>query len=107
MRVKARTSVGATMLVFCGRFAGTAFTVMLQPFARRLDAIHLAGITMLAVLPSCCSLLPAGSHGLGANGMRMGRGVLRERHLGCVAYLFWYADSGSARRERRFTPLQQ
>jgi drug/metabolite transporter (DMT)-like permease len=36
-----------TMLVFCGTLCWTAFTVMLQPYAKRLDPIHLSAFTML------------------------------------------------------------
>jgi drug/metabolite transporter (DMT)-like permease len=36
-----------TMLVFSGTLCWTVFTVMLQPFARRLDPIHLSAFTML------------------------------------------------------------
>ncbi len=36
-----------TLLVFCGTLCWTAFTVMLQPYARRIDPIHLSAFTML------------------------------------------------------------
>ncbi|HVF38769.1 MAG TPA: DMT family transporter [Gemmatimonadaceae bacterium] len=36
-----------TVLVFSGVLCWTAFTVMLQPYARRLDPIHLSAFTML------------------------------------------------------------
>jgi drug/metabolite transporter (DMT)-like permease len=36
-----------TVLVFCGTLCWTVFSVMLQPFARRLDPIHLSAFTMI------------------------------------------------------------
>ena len=82
-----------TVLVFCGTLCWTAFTVMLQPFARRLDPIQLSAFTMLGgtiplVLVTSNAIyatewsrmgLPAWSAVFYASVISMG-----------VAYLFWY-----------------
>ena len=82
-----------TVLVFCGTLCWTAFTVMLQPFARRLDPIQLSAFTMLGgtiplVLVTSTAIyatewsrmgLPAWSAVFYASVISMG-----------VAYLFWY-----------------
>jgi drug/metabolite transporter (DMT)-like permease len=82
-----------TVLVFCGTLCWTAFTVMLQPFARRLDPIQLSAFTMLGgtiplVLVTSNAMystawsrmgLPAWSAVFYASVISMG-----------VAYLFWY-----------------
>ena len=36
-----------TVLVFCGTLCWTAFTVLLQPFARRIDPVQLSAFTMV------------------------------------------------------------
>ena len=81
------------MLVFCGTLCWTAFTVMLQPFARRLDPIHLSAFTMLggtiplfvatstAILSTDWTLF-----GIAAWGAVLYASVLS---MG-LAYLFWY-----------------
>ena len=82
-----------TMLVFFGTLCWTAFTVLLQPFARRLDPIHLSAFTMLggtipmflatsgAILATDWSTFgfPAWGAVLYASVLSMG-----------IAYLFWY-----------------
>ena len=96
--VSARAASGTatflgTVLVFCGTLCWTAFTVMLQPFARRLDPIQLSAFTMLGgtiplVLVTSNAIyatewsrmgLPAWSAVFYASVISMG-----------VAYLFWY-----------------
>ena len=82
-----------TLLVFIGVFCWTAFTVMLQPLAMRLDPIQLSALTMTGgMLP----LLVVSPRALAAT---------RWEHIGpsvwvsvfyasvismVVAYLFWY-----------------
>ena len=82
-----------TLLVFIGVFCWTAFTVMLQPLAMRLDPVHLSALTMTGgILP----LLFVSPRALA---------VTRWENIGpavwvaifyasvismVVAYLFWY-----------------
>jgi drug/metabolite transporter (DMT)-like permease len=82
-----------TMLVFCGTLCWTAFTVMLQPFARRLDPVHLSAFTMLGgTLPllifTSTSMFSTDwtKLGLAAWGAVFYASVIS---MG-VAYLFWY-----------------
>lgn len=82
-----------TMLVFCGTLCWTGFTVMLQPFARRLDPIQLSAFTMLGgslpliVVTSPALLRTDWVHlGLAAWGAIFYASVIS---MG-VAYLFWY-----------------
>lgn len=82
-----------TMLVFCGTLCWTAFTVMLQPFARRLDPVHLSAFTMLGgtiplVIFTSTSMLSTDwtMVGLAAWGAVFYASVIS---MG-VAYLFWY-----------------
>ena len=82
-----------TMLVFCGTLCWTAFTVMLQPFARRLDPIHLSAFTMLGgtiplFIGTSASILSTDwtQFGWAAWGAVLYASVLS---MG-VAYLFWY-----------------
>ena len=82
-----------TMLVFFGTLCWTAFTVMLQPFARRLDPVHLSAFTMLGgTIPLLIftSTSMASTDwtrlGLAAWGAVFYASVIS---MG-VAYLFWY-----------------
>lgn len=81
-----------TMLVFCGTLCWTAFTVMLQPYARRLDPIHLSAFTMLGgtipLLVSAPAILasPWSQFGFAAWGAVFYASVIS---MG-LAYLFWY-----------------
>jgi drug/metabolite transporter (DMT)-like permease len=82
-----------TLLVFCGTLCWTAFTVMLQPYARRLDPIQLSAFTMLGgALP----LFVATIHALATtNWVRVGPAawgaVLYASILSMgLAYVFWY-----------------
>ncbi len=82
-----------TMLVFCGTLCWTAFTVMLQPFARRLDPIHLSAFTMTGgTLPMFLATSGAiastdwTQFGFAAWGSLFYASVIS---MG-LAYLFWY-----------------
>jgi drug/metabolite transporter (DMT)-like permease len=82
-----------TMLVFGGTLCWTAFTVMLQPFARRLDPIQLSAFTMLGgTIPllvfTSTALISTNWSTLGfaAWGAVFYASVIS---MG-VAYLFWY-----------------
>lgn len=86
------TFVG-TMLVFGGTLCWTAFTVMLQPFARRLDPIHLSAFTMLG---GTIPLFVFTSHALVSTswsslGFAAWGAVFYASVISMgVAYLFWY-----------------
>jgi drug/metabolite transporter (DMT)-like permease len=86
------TLVG-TLLVFSGTLCWTMFTVLLQPYARRLDPIHLSAFTMLggvipmlvatpmALIETDWSLVDA----------RVIAAILYASVLSMgVAYIFWY-----------------
>lgn len=82
-----------TTLVFLGTLCWTGFTVMLQPYARRLDPVHLSAFTMLGgSVPMLFVATPAlartdwAAVGPGAWGAVFYASVLS---MG-VAYLFWY-----------------
>ncbi len=82
-----------TVLVFCGTLCWTVFTVMLQPFARRLDPIHLSAFTMIGgSIPMLVFATPAlvatewSTVGFAAWGAIFYASVISM----CVAYLFWY-----------------
>ena len=94
----ARSSSGTatllgTLLVFCGTLCWTAFTVMLQPYARRIDPIKLSAFTMLGgciplliVTPKALLATHWSEVGLAAWGAVFYASVIS---MG-VAYLFWY-----------------
>lgn len=82
-----------TLLVFVGVLCWTAFTVMLQPLAMRLDPVHLSALTMSGgVLP----LLIASPKALAATEWgSVGPAVWLSLFYASVismvvAYLFWY-----------------
>ena len=81
-----------TMLVFCGTLCWTAFTVMLQPFAKRLDPIHLSAFTMLG---GTIPLLVATPAMMAAQWSKFGFAAWGAVFYASVismglAYLFWY-----------------
>jgi drug/metabolite transporter (DMT)-like permease len=46
-KASGEATLTGTMLVFAGTLCWTLFTVMLQPYARKLDPVHLSAFTML------------------------------------------------------------
>ncbi len=82
-----------TLLVFAGTLCWTAFTVLLQPYARRLDPIHLSGFTMLG---GCIPMLIATPRALIATdwsrvGLPAWGAIFYASIISMgVAYLFWY-----------------
>lgn len=82
-----------TMLVFAGTICWTAFTVLLQPYARRLDPIHLSAFTMLG---GCIPMLIATPRALLATdwshvGLPAWGAIFYASIISMgVAYLFWY-----------------
>src|SRR5215212_8383930 len=82
-----------TMLVFLGTLCWTAFTVLLQPYARRLDPIHLSAFTMLGgtiplFIATSGAILSTDwtKFGFAAWGAILYASVIS---MG-LAYLFWY-----------------
>jgi drug/metabolite transporter (DMT)-like permease len=82
-----------TLLVFGGTLCWTIFTVLLQPYARRLDPIHLSAFTMAGgTLPM---LVATPGALLGTDWSRVGVaawvGILYASVLSMgLAYIFWY-----------------
>jgi len=82
-----------TLLVFGGTLCWTVFTILLQPYARRLDPLHLSGFTMLGgcvplviVTPVALIHTDWSSVGFAAWGAIFYASIIS---MG-VAYLFWY-----------------
>ena len=87
------TTLFGTLLVFAGTLCWTTFTVLLQPYARRLDPIHLSAFTMfggcipmLIATPRALIATDWASVGLAAWGAIFYASIIS---MG-VAYLFWY-----------------
>jgi drug/metabolite transporter (DMT)-like permease len=82
-----------TLLVFAGTLCWTAFTVLLQPYARRIDAIQLSSFTMLG---GCIPMLIATPKALLATdwskiGLPAWAAIFYASVISMgVAYLFWY-----------------
>ncbi|HEX2723684.1 MAG TPA: DMT family transporter [Gemmatimonadaceae bacterium] len=88
-----KSTLFGTMLVLGGTTCWTAFTVLLQPYARRLDPIHLSAFTMLGgSIPMVLFAMPSlvatewSLMGPAAWGAVFYASVIS---MG-VAYLFWY-----------------
>lgn len=88
-----KSTLFGTMLVLGGTTCWTAFTVLLQPYARRLDPIHLSAFTMLGgSIPMVLFAVPSlvatewSLMGPAAWGAVFYASVIS---MG-VAYLFWY-----------------
>lgn len=82
-----------TMLVFGGTLCWTAFTVMLQPYAKKLDPIHLSAFTMLGgtipmLIATPRALLATDWSLVGAAGWAA---IFYASVLSMgLAYIFWY-----------------
>jgi drug/metabolite transporter (DMT)-like permease len=87
------TTLFGTLLVFAGTLCWTAFTVLLQPYARRIDAIQLSSFTMLG---GCIPMLIVTPKALLATdwsrvGLPAWTAILYASVISMgVAYLFWY-----------------
>jgi len=87
------TTLFGTLLVFGGTLCWTAFTVLLQPYARRIDAIQLSSFTMLG---GCIPMLIATPRALLATdwsqvGFPAWAAIFYASVISMgVAYLFWY-----------------
>lgn len=82
-----------TLLVFSGTLCWTAFTILLQPYARRLDPIHLSAFTMLGGTIPMLVATPAAL--IATDWARVGLAAwiaifyASVMSMG-VAYIFWY-----------------
>ncbi len=89
----ANATLFGTLLVFCGVLCWTAFTVLLQPLATRIDPIQLSALTMSGgVIPLLFVTPRALAHtrwdlvGPAAWGSLLYASVISM----VIAYLFWY-----------------
>jgi drug/metabolite transporter (DMT)-like permease len=82
-----------SVLVFCGVLAWTAYTIMLQPYTKRIDVIKLSAITMVGgAVPLLIASMPAL---IATNWSAVGRGGWLALFYSSVismgvAYIFWY-----------------
>ena len=82
-----------SVLVFCGVLCWTAYTILLQPFTKRIDVVRLSAITMVGgAVPLLIASTPAL---MATNWSAIGRGGwLALLYSGVismgVAYFFWY-----------------
>ena len=82
-----------SILVFCGVLCWTAYTVMLQPYTKRIDVIKLSAITMVGgAVPLLIASTPAL---IGTNWSAIGGGGWLALFYSSVismgvAYFFWY-----------------
>ncbi len=87
------TTLFGTLLVFAGMLCWTTFTVLLQPYARRLDPIQLSSFTMLG---GCIPMVVFTPRALMATdwsnvGLAAWAAILYASIISMgVAYLFWY-----------------
>jgi drug/metabolite transporter (DMT)-like permease len=88
-----QTTLLGSVLVFCGVLCWTVYTIMLQPYTRRIDVIRLSAITMVG---GAVPLLIASTPALVAtNWSAIGRGGWLALFYSSVismgvAYFFWY-----------------
>ena len=88
-----QTTLLGSVLVFCGVLSWTAYTIMLQPYTKRIDIIKLSAITMVGgAVPLLIVSTPAL---VATNWSAVGRGGwLALLYSGVismgVAYFFWY-----------------
>jgi drug/metabolite transporter (DMT)-like permease len=82
-----------TVIVFCGTICWAAFMILLGPYARRIDPIHLSAFTMLG---GCIPMLVATPFALAATkwsevGLPAWGSLLYASVISMgVGYLFWY-----------------
>ena len=88
-----QTTLLGSLLVFCGVMCWAAYTIMLQPYTKRIDVIKLAAITMVGgAVPLLIASTPAL---IGTNWSAVGRGGWLALFYSSVismgvAYFFWY-----------------
>jgi drug/metabolite transporter (DMT)-like permease len=88
-----QTTLLGSVLVFCGVLCWTVYTIMLQPYTKRIDVIKLSAITMVGgAVPMLIASTPAL---LATNWSAIGRGGWLALFYSSVismgvAYFFWY-----------------
>lgn len=88
-----QTTLLGTVLVFCGVLSWTAYTILLQPYTKRIDVIQLSAITMVGgAVPLLVASTPAL---IATNWAIVGVGgwlaLLYSSVISMgVAYFFWY-----------------
>ncbi len=88
-----QTTLLGTVLVFCGVLSWTVYTIMLQPYTKRIDVFKLSAITMVGgAVPLLIASMPAL---IGTNWSAIGRGGWLALFYSSVismgvAYFFWY-----------------
>lgn len=88
-----QTTLLGSLLVFCGVLCWAAYTIMLQPYTKRIDVIKLSAITMVGgAVPLLVASMPAL---IGTNWSAVGRGGWLALFYSSVismgvAYFFWY-----------------
>jgi drug/metabolite transporter (DMT)-like permease len=88
-----QTTLLGSVLVFMGVLCWTVYTIMLQPFAKRVDVIQLSAVTMLGgaiplILASTPALVATDWSRVGAGGWLA---LLYSSVISMgVAYFFWY-----------------
>lgn len=87
------TTLLGSLLIFCGVLCWTAFTVLLQPYTRRVDVVQLSAVTMVGgAVPLLLASTPAL---IATDWTAIGRGAWLALAYASVlsmglAYLFWY-----------------
>jgi drug/metabolite transporter (DMT)-like permease len=88
-----QTTLLGTVLVFCGVLSWTAYTILLQPYTKRIDVIQLSAITMVGgAVPLLVASTPAL---IATNWALVGVGGWLALFYSSVismgvAYFFWY-----------------
>ena len=88
-----QTTLLGSVLVFCGVLCWTAYTIMLQPYTKRIDVIKLSAITMVGgAVPLLIASTPAL---IATNWSAVGKGGWLALFYSSVismgvAYFFWY-----------------
>ncbi|HEX9083507.1 MAG TPA: DMT family transporter, partial [Gemmatimonadaceae bacterium] len=88
-----QTTVLGTVLVFLGVLCWTVYTIMLQPYTKRIDVIQLSAVTMVGgavplLIASTPALIGTDWSGVGAGGW-LALFYSSVISMG-VAYFFWY-----------------
>jgi len=88
-----QTTVLGTVLVFLGVLCWTAYTIMLQPYTKRIDVIQLSAVTMVGgavplLIASTPALIATDWSSVGAGGW-LALFYSSVISMG-VAYFFWY-----------------
>ena len=88
-----QTTLLGSLLVFCGVLCWAVYTIILQPYTKRIDVIKLSAITMVGgAVPLLIASMPAL---IGTNWSAVGKGGWLALFYSSVismgvAYFFWY-----------------